>query len=334
MSEEIQAVFNKLLPGQLKAPVKASAFAPSNIALSKYWGKRNRSLNLPLNSSLSLSLGSWGTSTSIEPAELDSLVFNGSRLDGNDPIAKRLFSFVDYFRRDKQISLQIDSHNTIPTAAGLASSASGFAALTLALDRAFQTQLPDSALSTIARIGSGSASRSLWHGFVRWESGTSADGMDSFAQPLAIDWPEIRMAIITISTEKKAQSSTEGMIHTEVTSPLFPSWISQATQDCDVIEQALSTKNFITIGNTAESNALAMHATMMAARPTLTYLKPESWATLELLWQARKDGLQAYATMDAGANVKILYLEKDQTSIKSIFPAATCIAPFVDAAII
>jgi len=77
-----------------------------------------------------------------------------------------------------------------------------------------------------------------------------------------------------------------------------------------------------------------MHATMMAARPTLTYLKPESWATLELLWQARKDGLQAYATMDAGANVKILYLEKDQTSIKSIFPAATCIAPFVDAAII
>jgi len=138
------------------------------------------------------------------------------------------------------------------------------------------------------------------------------------------------MAIITISTEKKAQSSTEGMIHTEMTSPLFPSWIAQATQDCHMIEQALSTKDFIAVGKTAESNALGMHATMMAARPSLVYLKPESWASLEILWQARKDGLHAYATMDAGANIKILYLEKDESSITSLFPSATCIAPFVD----
>ena len=334
MSEEAQAIFDKLLPEQMKAPVKASAFAPSNIALSKYWGKRYKPLNLSVNPSLSLSLGSWGTSTRIEPSERDCLVFNGDRLDDDDPIAKRLFSFVNYFRHGQEASLLIDSTNTIPTAAGLASSASGFAALTLALDRAYQTQLSESALSIIARIGSGSASRSLWHGFVRWDSGTARDGMDSFARRLDIDWPEIRMAIVTISTEKKAQSSTDGMIHTEVTSPLFPSWVAQATQDCDAIEQALSSKDFITVGETAESNALAMHATMMAARPALTYLKPESWATLELLWQARKDGLHAYATMDAGANVKILYLEKNEASIKSLFPSATCVAPFADAPII
>ncbi len=323
-----QTVFDKLLPDVLQAPVSATAFAPSNIALSKYWGKRDKPLNLPLNSSLSVSLGNWGTTTTLSPADQDTLVFNGKTVSGTDPFAIRLFAFVNHFRRRQSLPLSIESRNTIPTAAGLASSASGFAALTLALNKAFQAQLTDTELSIIARVGSGSASRSLWHGFVRWDRGESGDGMDSFARPLAINWPSFRIAIVTVDSSQKSHSSRDGMNHTVATSPLFSAWPAQAEKDCDSIERALIEQDFATVGHTAESNALGMHATMQAARPALSYLKPESWAVLETLWQARRNGLLAFATMDAGANVKLIYLEKDETSVKALFPTATCIAPF------
>ncbi len=331
MNDIVQTVFDKLLPDSSNPPVVANAFAPSNIALSKYWGKRDKSRNLPMNSSLSVSLGNLGTSTKISPADHDILIFNNNTVALTEPFAKRLFDFVRYFRQGQHAPLQIDSSNTIPTAAGLASSASGFAALTVALDSAFQTRLPESALSIIARIGSGSASRSLWHGFVRWNRGNSIDGMDSYAQPLAIKWPAFRIAIVTVDSAQKSQSSRDGMNHTVATSPLFSSWPAQAERDCLSIEQALLEQDFVTVGQTAESNALAMHATMSAARPTLNYLKPQSWTVLDSLWRARGDGLNAYATMDAGANVKILYLENDEALIKELFPSATYIAPFAPA---
>jgi len=328
MPDTVQNVFDQLLPRKLDAPVEASAFAPSNIALSKYWGKRDKPLNLPLNSSLSVSLGDWGTTTSLSPADQDSLIFNGNAIAATDPFATRLFAFVNYFRRNQSLPLRIESHNTIPTAAGLASSASGFAALTLALNKAFQTQLTNTELSIIARIGSGSASRSLWHGFVRWDQGDSSDGMDSYARPLPTNWSSFRIAIVTVDSSKKSQSSRDGMNHTVATSPLFSAWPAQAERDCNCIESALLEQDFLTVGQTAESNALGMHATMIAARPSLSYLKPETWLVLETLWQARRDGLNAFATMDAGANVKLIYLDKDEGLVRELFPSATCIQPF------
>lgn len=326
MSERI---FDADLPARLPAPVAATAYAPSNIALSKYWGKRDAALNLPLNSSLSISLADWGSTTRILPSpESDQVQFNGQELDPNTPFAAKMLKFVDLFRRGQDLPIRIESENTIPTAAGLASSASGFAALARAIDRAFQLNLPDSTVSMMARFGSGSATRSLWHGFVRWDRGVRDDGRDSFARPLQIDWPEFRIAIVAVDTGPKSQSSRDGMNHTVATSPLFTPWPQQAEADCDQIESALTDRDFPRLGALAEANALAMHATMMAARPALSYLKPQSWQVLETLWRAREQGLIAFATMDAGANVKLLFEAKSQPDILRLFPKADVINPF------
>ncbi|MEM8591794.1 MAG: diphosphomevalonate decarboxylase [Pseudomonadota bacterium] len=317
----------RLLPAKLPEPVAAEAYAPSNIALSKYWGKRDAVLNLPLNSSLSISLADWGTTTKIEPADRSSLIFNGEPLVGT-PFALKVWTFVNLLRRNQDIPLRIETTNSIPTAAGLASSASGFAALTKALASAFQLALRGTELSMISRLGSGSATRSFWHGFVRWERGQAADGSDSFAQPVDAPWPEFRIALIPVDTGPKAQSSRDGMTHTVETSPLFPHWPEQAEADCKAIEAAIRAQDFSTLGAVAEANSLAMHATMMAARPALTYLKPHSWEALNRLWQARAQGLEAYATMDAGANVKLIFLAPSEPDIRALFPAAQIIDPF------
>ncbi|MEM1378681.1 MAG: diphosphomevalonate decarboxylase [Pseudomonadota bacterium] len=319
-----------LLPAKLPAPLDAEAYAPSNIALSKYWGKRDAALNLPLNSSLSISLREWGTTTRVAPSQngKDELLFQGEELDANAPFAAKIIRFVDLVRRGQDVPLRIETTNTIPTAAGLASSASGFAALAKALNDAFALNLSEPALSALARIGSGSASRSLWHGFVKWQKGEAADGSDSHGVSLDLEWREFRIAIIPVDTGPKEKSSRDGMEHTRVASPLFASWPAQAERDCGDIHDAVLAKDFQTLGALAEANAIAMHATMFAARPSLSYLKPETWAVLETLWKARRDGLQAFATMDAGANVKLIFLEAQQDDIGALFPKAQLIEPF------
>ncbi|MEM1363899.1 MAG: diphosphomevalonate decarboxylase, partial [Pseudomonadota bacterium] len=293
-----EQIFSHVLSGTLGEAKESAVYAPSNIALSKYWGKRDAYLNLPLNSSLSISLGKWGTKTGIAPADQDSLTFNDQVLETTDPAAKKVWRVVDLFAGPDRPRLRITTLNSIPTAAGLASSASGFAALTLALDHTFDTQLPKETLSMLARFGSGSATRSFWHGFVKWNKGHMADGRDSHAHLVKGNMSDLRIAIVAVDTGPKSQSSRDGMNHTVATSPLFDAWPERAETDCTAIERAVKEGEFDTLGQIAEANALAMHATMMAARPALTYLKPGSWQVLETLWNARNEGLAAYATMD------------------------------------
>ena len=319
--------FDAVLPAALRAPLEAAAYAPSNIALSKYWGKRDAALNLPMNSSLSVSLAEWGTTTRVLPAEHDTLFFNGEHL-ASGGFAAKVWNYVERFRRGQKLPLRIETDNSIPTAAGLASSASGFAALTRALDGAFQLDLDEGVLSMLSRYGSGSATRSFWHGFVKWGRGQAADGSDSFAHPLDVDWPSFRIAIVSVDTGPKEKSSRDGMTHTVETSPLFTPWPERAEADCAAVEAAVRVQDFSSLGALAEANALAMHATMMAARPPLVYLKPKSWDVLEQLWTARAAGLEAYATMDAGANVKLLFEESVEADVRSLFPDTSVIDPF------
>ncbi|MEM9438323.1 MAG: diphosphomevalonate decarboxylase [Pseudomonadota bacterium] len=321
-------VFDDLLPAELPEPVASEAYAPSNIALSKYWGKRDAALNLPLNSSLSISLGKWGTTTRIAPSARDEVVFNGHPLGASDRFAAKVFQFIERFRRGQPRPVRVETENSIPTAAGLASSASGFAALTRALDGAFQLGLSEEQMSMLARYGSGSATRSFWHGFVRWDRGHQPDGGDSFAIPLEVSWPDFRIAIVAVDTGPKSKSSRDGMTHTVDTSPLFAPWPERAEADCAAIEAAVRAQDFGALGELAEANALAMHATMLAARPSLSYLKPGSWEALERLWAARQHGLEAFATMDAGANVKLIFEANSESSLRELFPAAEVIAPF------
>ena len=317
-----------LLPARLIPSESGAAYAPANIALAKYWGKRDRALNLPVNGSLSISLGTLGTHTTIRAAANDRITLNGTDAAADSILHRRTFAYIDLWRRGAAQPLHVESTNTIPTAAGLASSASGFAALARALARYWQLDLPEGDLSALARLGSGSAARSLWHGFVKWERGTRDDGRDSIAAPIASDWQELRIALVEIDSGAKKTASSDGMNHTTATSPLYAAWPATAQADLAAIEAAIHARDFSALGSVAEANALAMHATMLAARPALCYLQAQTLTTLHRLWQARAEGLEIYATIDAGPNVKILCRARDEAAVRALFPQALWVNPF------
>ncbi len=321
----------RALIGDSSLPKNASghAFALSNIALCKYWGKRDAELNLPINSSLSVSLGHLGTNTTISQRQsTDEIVLNGDKLDLSVKFASRLQTYLDLFRPSRDFFFTIETKNNFPTAAGLASSASGYAAMAMALNDFFDWGLNGKALSILARLGSGSASRSVYNGFVEWHRGHSEDGLDSYAEPMATAWPELRLAVVTVSSASKPIGSTEGMKKTVETSTLYRSWPDKAARDMELIRQAIQQKDFEQLGATAESNALAMHATMIDTQPPVLYWLPETVATFHHIWRLRRDGVPLYFTIDAGPNVKILFLQKDEAMVKAEFPEADLIRPF------
>ena len=306
-----------------------TAFASANIALCKYWGKRDEELNLPVTSSLSISLGPLGTHTTIALANDGDRVFlNGAELDPQEDFASRCSDFLDLFRGDRETFFKIETRNTIPTAAGLASSASGFAAMVMALNDLLGWGADSRALSILARMGSGSAARSIHTGFVEWLAGSTAEGMDSFAEPLKETWPDLRIGLLTVSAEKKPIGSRMGMKRTQETSGLYEAWPVKVAHDLVQIKAAIRDLNFGRLGRSAESNALAMHATMMAAWPPLLYWKAESVETMHKIWGLREEGLDVFFTMDAGPNIKLLFLEGAAPDVLAAFPEARVVAPF------
>ncbi len=324
---------NKLIP----VNTQGHGIAPVNIALSKYWGKRDTVLNLPMNGSVSISLPGLGTETKISlkptakisspPPPIDHITLNGKMLKASDPFCIRLRTFLDLFRPENHI-FHINTHNTVPTAAGLASSASGYAALVLALNDLYQWQLTPQKLSLLARLGSGSASRSLYSGFALWHKGIQADGLDSYAEPIETQWPELCVGLVKINVQQKPISSTTGMQNTVNTCDLYQAWPQQAEKDMQTILKAIKQKNFEQLGQTAEHNALSMHATMMATWPPIVYWQPESLAAMQTVWQLRQQGVTAYFTMDAGPNLKLLFLETQKPAITQAFGEIEIIQPF------
>ncbi len=306
--------------------------APVNIALSKYWGKREPILNLPTNSSVSISLPGLGTETKVSclPAEAstDQVYLNGERLTADNRFAKRVSEFLDHFRADDTVFFKINTRNSVPTAAGLASSASGYAALVLALNELFDWQLDNKQLSLLARMGSGSASRSLFSGFAVWHQGEQSDGMDSYAEPLPTLWPEFCVGLLEIDVKQKPVSSTQGMQNTVETCALYQAWPQQANKDVQTVIRAISDKDFSLLGKTAEHNALSMHATMIATWPPILYWQPESVAAMHKVWQLREQGIEVYFTMDAGPNLKLLFLEKEKPAIEQAFSEIKILTPF------
>lgn len=314
---------------------QASAYAPSNIALSKYWGKREANFNLPVTGSLSISLAQHGTKTDlwVINAPAHRVILNGEEVDANQSFVIKLTQWLDRVL-PKHVKLCIDTHNSIPTAAGLASSASGFAALTLATNSLMGWHLPKHQLSALARLGSGSASRSLWHGFVKWQVGVQTDGSDSIGVPLAQQWPQLRIGLLTVSSQAKTVSSREGMVRTLATSALYKQWPQQAKSDLASIEMAIAAGNFETMAKTAEHNAMSMHATMAAAWPPLVYWLPESLLQMQKVWHLRQQGLPLYLTMDAGPNLKLLFEAQHQAAVQAAFPEVQIICPFESKALV
>lgn len=320
-SDVILRIFRQRVPDQIKHE-KGLGFAPTNIALCKYWGKRNIELNLPTTSSLSISLQDKGSLTNIicHDAADDLILLNGKEIAPDTQFKKRTTDFLDLFRPDKNWHLKIDISMDLPVAAGLASSACGFASLVAALNDMFGWQLGQRELSILARLGSGSACRSLWAGFVEWHAGVQPDGMDSYAEPLPFEWPELHIGLLPISLAEKPISSRTAMQRTVDTSVLYSCWPRKVLQDLIIIKQALHTKNFSLLGGTAESNALAMHATMLSSWPPICYSLPDTTAAMHKIWDLRHQGLALFFTQDAGPNLKLLFLEKDKKTIMDLFP--------------
>ncbi|ACT57489.1 diphosphomevalonate decarboxylase [Candidatus Liberibacter asiaticus] len=308
---------------------KSSAFLPSNIALCKYWGKRDSKLNLPLNNSLSLSLGHLGTITHITviDSDADCIILNGQKISSQSSFFKKTTQFCDLFRQFSKVYFLIETSNNIPTKAGLASSASGFAALTLALFRIYSIPEKSESLSRVARLGSGSACRSFYRGFCEWICGTDQNGMDSFAVPFNNQWPDLRIGLLKIIDREKKIGSREAMEITRHHSPFFTQWTQQISTDLAHIKQAIIDQDFIKLGEVAEKNALKMHATMIAASPPLLYWQKETIQGMERVWDARQQSIPIYFTLDAGPNLKLLFTHKIEETIKQFFPEITIIDP-------
>ncbi len=302
----------------------ARATACSNIALVKYWGKRpdtDPDLNLPDVGSLSLTLADLATVTTVTPSDdgQDRFELDGRPLEGRP--AERVARHLDRVYRagggaGRRPPCRVVSVNHFPTAAGLASSASGFAALSCAAAAAFETDLDAAALSALARQGSGSAARSIFGGFVRLDRGTRPDGRDCVARPVAApDHWDVRLVVVQTTTGPKAVGSTEGMERCRTTSPYYPAWVETSQADLDAATEAVRARDLDRLGPIMEHSCFKMHAAMMASRPPLLYFRGPTVEAVRTVFDLRQNGLAAYVTIDAGPHVKVLTHARDAAAV-------------------
>ncbi|MFT8705277.1 diphosphomevalonate decarboxylase [Bifidobacterium aquikefiricola] len=329
--------------------MQATARANANIALVKYWGKADESLIIPHASSLSLTVDGLGTTTQVtfhdgtsgkaaaskhESEESDetgdTLTIDGERHQGK--ALHRVSAFLDRIRElaGIQARANVISCNTVPYAAGLASSASAFAALAAAASHAAGLHMDDRDLSRLARYGSGSASRSIYAGLAVWHAGH--DDASSYAEAIAsllesegasADAAEsardfgmhLAMIVILISNKKKAISSRAAMHRSVETSPLYRPWIQSCKDDLRQAITAVRRGDIEMLGTVTERNSYGMHATMMTAQPPVLFWQPETVEALHAVEDLRASGLGAWSTMDAGPNVKVLTSAKDAVRV-------------------
>jgi diphosphomevalonate decarboxylase len=300
---------------------RATAVATSNIALVKYWGKRDAALNLPATGSISVTLDGLRTRTTV--AFEEGLEEDEVRLDGA-PGDRRTQRFLDVVRGLAGIDTRarVTSANDFPTGAGLASSASGFAALAVACDAALDLGLPPAALSALARRGSGSAARSLVAGFAEMRPGTAADGHDAHAVSLAP--PEhvpLRVLVALTTRARKAVGSGEAMRLSEATSPFHGPWLAATARDLDAMRHAVQAADLEAMGTVAERSCLLMHAVMMASDPPLLYWNPATVGALRAVQDLRAAGTGTWFTIDAGPQVKALCAPADAPAVEAALRA-------------
>lgn len=304
--------------------MKASVIANANIALVKYWGKRNKEFMLPQTGSVSMTTEGLQAHTTVEfdpKYQEDVLVVNGKEFKkGDEEYDDYVGLFLKVVREmsGKEIKAKIVSNNNFPTAAGLASSAAGFAALAGAVNEALGLGLDDRQLSMLARRGSGSATRSIHAGFVEWKRGEKEDGSDCYAEQLfpPDHWPELRLVIAVTSKKDKKVKSRAGMKHSVATSPFYNSWREYVVpRHTEMIKKALAEKDFKMLGETAELNALAMHAVAIATKPPVIYWNAGTMDIIHAVMDWRDEGMECYFTIDGGPQVKIICLENDADEI-------------------
>lgn len=289
--------------------MKSRVRARANIALIKYWGKANPDLNTPAVGSISITLESLWSETEVEfdlRFTSDTLVLDG---DSRPEQLGRVSRCLDLLRERAGVKThaRVISDNNFPTGAGLASSASGFAALSAAAADALQLDLSPRELSIVARRGSGSAARSVFGGYVEMHAGGAADGRDSFAEPLlaADAWP-LEVVIAITDRGEKAVGSRAGMERSASTSPYYSAWIATSDNDLRAGRDAILEHDFDALAEIAEHSCLKMHAVAMANRPPLVYWNPATLDCMQAVKALRATGLPVFFTVDAGPQLKAI----------------------------
>lgn len=283
-----------------------------NIAFIKYWGNRDNLLRLPMNGSISMNLDGLTTRTTVsfQPSlAFDELIINGHEVTGAG--LDRVAYILDIIRGMANIHerAEVMTENNFPVGAGIASSASAFAALALAGSKAAGLNLSEPELSRLARRGSGSASRSIPGGFVEWQVGSTDEDSFAFSIAPAAHWNLVDCVAIVSASHKKT-GSTEG--HSVApTSPLQAARVADAPRRLDICRKAILDKDFISFASIVELDSDMMHSVMMTSTPALHYWKPASLDVMNGVRAWRSEGIPACYTMDAGANVHVMTVESE-----------------------
>ncbi len=287
--------------------MRASAIAHPNIALIKYWGKRETATNLPAVGSLSVTLGGLKTETTVEfdpDLSEDILILNGQAQAAEQG---RLAACLDALRElaGERCRASVMSRNDFPTGAGLASSASGYAALVRAGAAALGIEATEPRLLDIARIGSGSAPRSMFGGFVLLQNTDDGTWCEQILAP--DDWP-LGVVVAVTSEEAKHVTSRDGMERSRLTSPYYDAWITTHAADLKQALKIVRECDFPALAELAEHNCLKMHSVMLTTRPALMYWSPTTLACMHRVAEMRRQGVPVFFTVDAGPQVKAICL--------------------------
>lgn len=285
----------------------ATAIAHPNIALIKYWGDIDPELHIPVNGSISMNLRELFTRTRVSfdlSMEQDEFILDDKKSNGTS--LERVSKFLDRIRQMAGIRryAKVESYNNFPTATGIASSASGFAALSLAATRAAGLDLEETALSRLARTGSGSACRSIPTGFVEWQAGDSDETSYAFSIASPENW-DLMDFILLVSLDEKPISSKMGHSLAK-TSILQPARVADASRRLEICRKAILNHHFEMLADIVELDSNLMHAVMLTSTPTLLYWQPATLAVMEAVQSWRKGGLPVCYTIDAGPNVHVL----------------------------
>lgn len=277
-----------------------------NIAIIKYWGKKEFNPYLiPMQSSISIRSSRAYTETEIFSSKEDEFYLNGDKQSEEE--TKKVFSFIDKIINRKE-KIRIVSYNFVPTAAGLASSSSGYCALTKAINRYFNLNLSKEKLSKISTIGSGSAGRSFY----------KLAAFDNKGEIYEINTDlNLSMLAIIVSTNKKSISSREAMENAKKSS-IYSKWVERANKDFEKMKIALNNNDFNSIGRLMENNTIFMHNTTIRSNPSFSFLTKESYGIIKKIRRLRYKGLNIYFTADAGPNIKVIYLKEEENKIIKI----------------
>ncbi|KKQ94190.1 MAG: diphosphomevalonate decarboxylase [Candidatus Levybacteria bacterium RIFCSPLOWO2_12_FULL_39_17] len=296
--------------------MKATAIGPSNIAFIKYWGKKDEVLRLPENGSLSMNLSNLFTTTTVEFSKsyTEDYIEINSISESNE--GSRAVKHLDRIRSLAKITekAKVITNNNFPTGTGLSSSASGFAALTVAAAKAAGLELSEKELSILARQGSGSACRSIPDGFVEWLDGNTSD--TSFALSIfPPDYFEIVDVVTVVSTDKKFLATSEGQ-QSARTSPFFEKRLDLIKNKIDRVKKAIEDKNFSEFGELIETEALEFHSILFTSNPPLFYWTPETVRLMKFVQKIRSEGLECYFTINTGQDIHLIVQEKDLNALK------------------